>query len=118
MASFWYYIVHAHVAIQRGKYWRAYFEIETIRNRTIELRGLRENLETERFRDVDRLPISFLNELAASRPAALNAEALLIGLKQTMACFFKEAEAYDAQVGLRLGYQLQRKIDAYFVAYE
>ena len=58
--SIWHYIKYAVVAIHRKQPWRAIYEIEQIRNQAIELRGLRVELETKRFRHVDQMSEDFL----------------------------------------------------------
>lgn len=63
LGSIWHYISYAAVAVQRDQPWRSIYEIEQIRNQTIELRGLREELETKRFRHVDQMSADFLAEL-------------------------------------------------------
>ena len=59
----WHHILHVGAALRRGQLWKALHYLETIRNRTIELAGLRLGLGIDHFREIDRLPAELLADL-------------------------------------------------------
>jgi len=53
----WHFFFHCATAIKRAKYWRAIGELDIIRGRLLELKGLRYSVDIgRRHRDVDNLP--------------------------------------------------------------
>jgi len=52
----WHFVFHCAIAIKRKKYWRTIGELDILRNRLIELKGLRYSVSTRRFREVDSFP--------------------------------------------------------------
>ena len=118
ISSIWHCIKHATIAVQRGQPWRAIFELELIRNRTIELRGLREELETKRFRHVDQMPENFLMDLEKTLVLSLRSADVMNALKAATACFFTEARQYDAVLNLELAHDLETKMKAYLELFE
>jgi predicted nucleotidyltransferase len=102
VTSIWHYIMHVTVAIQRGQVWRAYSDLGDIREQTVRLAGLRYDLDTKRFREVDRLPVDLLGSLQATLPASLQPDELQRALRAAVECFFREAYCMDAALGLKL----------------
>jgi predicted nucleotidyltransferase len=88
VGAMWHHIIHATIAVQRGQHWRALWEIEEIRDHTIELRGLAEGLETKRYRHVDQMSQDFLFGLERARPARLEGLDLMDSVKRMTGCFF------------------------------
>ena len=109
----WHCIKHAVIAVQRKQPWRAIFELEQIRNRTIELRGLREALETKRFRHVDQMSKGFLTELERTLVMSLTDIDIMNALQAATVCFFQEAQHFDEMLDFKLAERFEAKIKVY-----
>ena len=118
LGSIWHYISYAAVAVQRDQPWRAIYEIEQIRNQTIELRGLREELETTRFRHVDQMSADFLAELERTLVVSLRSVDLMDALRAATVCFFREAQHYDKILDLKLAERFEAKVKTYLELFE
>ncbi len=118
LSSIWHCIKHAVIGVQRQQPWRAVFELEQIRNRTIELRGLREELETKRFRHVDQMSEDFLTDLERTLVLSLKAVDLMNALKAATACFFREAQHYDKILDPELAERFETKMKTYLELFE
>ena len=118
LGSILHYISYAAVAIQRDQPWRAMYEIEQIRNQTIELRGLREELETKRFRHVDQMSDDFLMSLEQTLVLSLRRVDLMNVLRAATTCFFREAQHYDKMLNLNLAEDFETKMKAYLELFE
>lgn len=113
LGSIWHYISYAAVAVQRNQPWRALYEIGQIRNQTIELHGLREALETKRFRHVDQMSEDFLTSLEQTLILSLRSVNLMNALRAATACFFREARHFDKVLDLKLAEHFETKVKAY-----
>ncbi len=113
LSSIWHCIKHATIAVQRQQPWRAIFELELIRNRTIELRGLRDELKTKRFRHVDRMSEGFLTGLEQTLVLSLRDIDIMNALEAATTCFFREARQYDEILNLNLAESFETKMQAY-----
>ena len=113
LGSIWHCIKHATIAVQRQQPWRAIYELELIRNRTVELRGLREELETKRFRHVDQMSKDFLIEIERTLVLSLNEVDIMDALKAATTCFFREARRYDRILNLDLAESFEAKMKVY-----
>ena len=118
LGSIWHYISYAAVAIQRDQPWRTVYEIEQIRNQTIELQGLREELETKRFRHVDQMSEDFLKSLEETLVLSLRSVDLMNALRAATVCFFREAQHYDKMLDLKLAERFEAKVKAYLELFE
>ena len=118
LGSILHYISYAAVAIQRDQPWRAMYEIEQIRNQTVELRGLREELETKRFRHVDQMSDDFLMSLEQTLVLSLRRVDLMNVLRAATTCFFREAQHYDKMLNLNLAEGFDTKMKAYLELFE
>ncbi len=97
--SIWHYIMHSAICVQREQYWRAIYYLGVVRQRTIELAGLRLGLETKNYRQVDQLPADILLPLQQSFPADLSNDAIMHALQTAAHCFFDEIVAWEGQLG-------------------
>ncbi len=113
LSSIWHCIKHATIAVQRQQPWRAIFELELIRNRTIELRGLRDELETKRFRHVDQMSEDFLIGIEGTLVLSLSEVDIMNALKTATTCFFHEARHYDEILNLQLAESFEMKVKTY-----
>jgi len=109
----WHYIIHVPVALKRGQPWMALHYLEIIRNRTVELAGLRHRLETKNFRYVDRMPKGFLSELQKSLVSTVDHTAIMNALRVATTCFFHQARALDQMLGLNVASHLESKMHTY-----
>lgn len=116
--SSWHYIIHAVIALQRKQPWRALYEIEQIRNQAIELRGLRMELETKRFRHVDGMSEDFLTGVEQTLVPSLSKVDMMNALKTAIACFFREARHFDKMLNLTLAERFETKMQAYLAHFE
>jgi predicted nucleotidyltransferase len=111
--SIWHYIIQVAVALERGQPWRALHELEQIRNRTVELAGLRRGLETRHFRQVDRMPEEFLAELKETLVSTTDSADIMRALKVAAASSFREARVLDEMLGLDVARGLEFKMQEY-----
>ena len=111
-------MIHAGTAAQRGQLWKALYELEQVRDRAIELRGLRENLETKHFRHVDQLPLEFLSTIQRSMPISLEREEIIRALRVATDCFTAEAVHLDTILNQELGIHFRRKLQHYLATFE
>ncbi|HET6455461.1 MAG TPA: nucleotidyltransferase domain-containing protein, partial [Armatimonadota bacterium] len=95
----WHHVLHVGSALRRGQPWKTLHYLETIRNRTIELAVLRRGLDIGHFREVDRLPEDLLAELQETFPTKVEDSEIIRALDRAIACFFREARAYDEMLG-------------------
>ena len=118
LSSIWHCIKHAAIAVQRQQPWRAIYELEQIRDRVIELRGLREELETKRFRHVDQMPEDFLTDLEQTLVLSLKGVDIMNALRAATTCFFNESRQYDKILNLDLAGRFETKMKAYLALFE
>jgi hypothetical protein len=110
--SIWYYITHTAIALERGRPWMALCHLEEIRNRAIELAGLREGLEIKHFRQADQMPAGLLDELGQTLSSAASDDvARALGAATT--CFFRQAKELDQVLGLDVAGELEEKMQVY-----
>ncbi len=107
------YIRHAIIAAQRQQPWRAIYELEQIRNQTIELRGLRDRLETKRFRHVDQMSEDFLRNIEQTLVPGLRRIDIMNAVKAATTSFFREAQHFDKMLNLQLAEKFETKTKTY-----
>jgi hypothetical protein len=114
----WHNVIHATVAAQRGQKWRALCELEQVRNQAIELRGLREGLETRRFRHVDKMSGEFLSDVERSLVMDLTTAEIMRALREAVKCFFTEARHFDQVLRSDRAQRLEEKLNEYLALFE
>ena len=92
----WHFLFHGAIAIKRKKYWRTIGELDIIRNRLIELKGLRYSISTGRYRDVDDLPEEELKIIQMTMAADSSWEALTRCLNLLADAIYDELDAQGA----------------------
>jgi len=92
--SVWHNLMLAAVAIKRGQYWRAYTELEFVRKWLIELLCYRYSLDSDRNREVDKLPEAELSVLNKTLVSSLNKDALWRSLDALVDAVYTELESY------------------------
>lgn len=70
-----------------------------LHNQAIELRRLRENIETKRFRHVDKLSSDFLKEMENTLVQNLTPNNMMNAIKNAVQCLIKETEYMDNYLG-------------------
>lgn len=66
--GFWHYLIYASIAVYRNDLWRAYWEIQYVRDMAINLLGYKFHAETKRNRDVKLFPAEVLTRLEKTVP--------------------------------------------------
>lgn len=112
--SIWHHVIHVVISLKRDQLWRALHYLGIIRDRTIELACLRMGLEFNDFRQVDRIPAEFLNELEHTLVADLTTAEIMNALKKAINCFFYEAQKLDEALGINVAGELGAKMKQYF----
>ncbi|NLM56895.1 MAG: hypothetical protein GX192_05555 [Clostridiales bacterium] len=92
--SVWHNLMLAAVAIKHGQYWRAYTELEFVRKWLIELLCYRYSLDSDRNREVDKLPEAELSVLNKTLVSSLNKDALWRSLDALVDAVYTELESY------------------------
>lgn len=101
----WHFLFHCAIAIKRKKYWRTIGELDILRNRLIELKGLRYSISTGRYREVDDLPKDELEIIQKIMVTDSSWEALVRCLDLLTDAIYDE---FDAQ-GVREFYSVNRQ---------
>jgi hypothetical protein len=86
----WPYALHARSSLRRNKPWQAAYMIEQLRNQTIALACLRNNLPTRDGRGVDRLPSDFKEALNQTLIPDLQPQTIQAAFQATTALFLEE----------------------------
>jgi hypothetical protein len=110
VSAIWHYVLHAFVASKRGRYWQAISDIEEIRNQTIRIHGLRNELESKRNRDVDGMDVEFLRGIERTLVAGPNRDEVNRALGAVARSFFDEAHSAEADLGLASSQPLDDKL--------
>ena len=111
--SIWSYIMHAVVALQRNLPWKAISELGEIRNQTIELRGLREGLDTKRFRHVDKMSQEFLEDMRKTLVSSMDDKEIMNAIRIATNCFFREARRIDKILGDNFSSEIEYRMKKY-----
>jgi predicted nucleotidyltransferase len=89
-SSVWHYIIQAVVSIQRRQLWRAMHNLEEIRNRGLNLVGLRYGLIVSHFRQIDELPQDELKLFEQTLVRSVTRGEIMHALQAAVDCFFRE----------------------------
>ncbi len=116
--SIWHYITHVVIALKRRQPWKSLHYLEVIRNRTVELAGLHNGLETRHFRAVHEMPDEFLAELQQTLVSSTDTAKIMRALKAATTCFFREARGLDKMLGSNAASSLQLKMQDYLGLFE
>ena len=66
--GFWHYLIYASIAVYRNDFWRAYWEIQYLRDMAVNLLGYKFHTETKRYRDVKLFTAEVLARLEKTVP--------------------------------------------------
>ena len=75
-------------------------------------------METKRFRQVDQMSADFLIGIEQTLVLSLRDVDIMNALKAAAACFFREAQHFDAVLDLKLAEHFETKMKAYFELFE
>jgi predicted nucleotidyltransferase len=89
----WHDVLHAVVAIRRGRPWRAHYYIGLMRWRTLTLAGA----DMSEYKGADDVRPELLDELADSLPRSLEPEELLRATRAVTRLFFAELRRLDRE---------------------
>jgi len=93
----WHFLFHCAIAIKRKKYWRTIGELDIVRNRLVELKGLRYAIDTGRYRGVDNLPEHELKIIQMTMAIDTSWEGLAQCLNVLADAIYDELEAQGAE---------------------
>jgi predicted nucleotidyltransferase len=107
----WHDVLHAAVAIDRGRLWRALFYVERLRNGAIELACLRLGLDGHHHKQADELPAGLLDRLEPTLVPSLDPADLRTALRAATRAFFAEAREVQSALADRLEPRLLAFLD-------
>ncbi|HUS14828.1 MAG TPA: hypothetical protein VM536_07390 [Chloroflexia bacterium] len=98
----WHHVLHARVAIERQKPWRAEYWISALRDHTLALACLRHGENAVQARGIDRLPASLAAPLVGALVRSLDAPELRRALAVATTSLIAEVQAHDPALCARL----------------
>lgn len=110
----WHDVLHASVAIRRGRPWRTSYYLGLLRWRTIQLAAVRHGVDTGEFKGVDDLPAELLSDLEGALPRSVATPELERALRVITPLFFRQLRAFgdeDAELADRLEPRLLAFLD-------
>ncbi len=105
-------VLHACVAGNRGKPWRALYYLQRVRNRTLALSSERRGLDADELQHVDELPPEERDPLLASLVTDLEPATLLEAIEVATRAFLQELRRGDPALADRLAGPLSMFVDA------
>lgn len=94
----WYYVNQALIALARGNYWKALYQIETIRNEIVNIVSLPAKLSVKHYNNIEKLPQTLLKELESLLNLSLNKENLFSAVKKATEIYFREIAKTSKQI--------------------
>jgi predicted nucleotidyltransferase len=107
----WHDVLHAAVAVARGRPWRAQYYVGVVRWRTLALATDRLGLMFGEFKGVDDLPTELRAALAETLPRSLEPDELLRALQAAMHAFLDELRQTQPELADRLAAPLAEFVD-------
>ena len=98
----WHDVVHAAVAINRERPWRALLYLQRVRNRTLSLASERHGWDADEFARVDDLPAPERDPLLASLVGSFDTAALRASLRAATEAFLVELARGEPELARRL----------------
>ncbi len=108
----WHDVVHACVAVNRHKPWRALFYLQRVRNRTLTLASERHGHDASEFVHVDALPAAERDPLLATLVDRLEPETLLGAIDAATRAFLDELARGEPTLAARLKQPLMAVVRA------
>lgn len=107
----WHDVIHAAVALDRGRPWRALWYVERLRNGALELAADRLGLDLRHFKAADDLPPETLAAAAAAMPAGRSVAELWTALRAATSAVFAEGRRTRPELADKLEPKLVRFLD-------
>jgi predicted nucleotidyltransferase len=98
----WHDVLHAGVAIARGRPWRAQYYIGLLRWRTLELACDRLGVDFSEYKGVDELPTDLLDGLEAALPRSLAHDELVRAARAATSALLAELRMHRPELADRL----------------
>jgi predicted nucleotidyltransferase len=98
----WHDVLHAGVAIARGRHWRAQYYIGVLRWRTLTLACDRLGVDFGEYKGVDELPHELLGALEAALPRSLEHDELVRAVRAATTSFLAELREHRPELAERL----------------
>lgn len=109
----WHNLMHTAVAIKRGQYWRAFTELNIVRDMLIELLGIRYFLDMGRGKETDKLPAEELTLLKKTLVTDFSPATLWLCLDALTDAVYTELEHYGEQTCIPIN---RRQVEEYIAA--
>jgi hypothetical protein len=107
----WHDVIHAAIALDRGRPWRARWYVERIRDGALELAASRLAYDLRHFKDADALPRETLAAAEAATAAGHSAQPIWLALRAATAAVFAEGRQTHPEISDKLESKLIRLID-------
>jgi hypothetical protein len=107
----WHDVIHAAVALDRGRPWRALWYVERLRNGALELAAGRAGFEPRHFKDVDDLSPETLAAVEAAIPAGHSEAQIWPALRAATSALFAEGRHTHPEISNKLEPELIRFLD-------
>lgn len=117
MQAAWQPMIKGLISVKREDIWRAIYMLEMVRDYTVELAGLRYDLDVRSFHDADQLPEMFLVHLRHTLPTSISQVAIKRALRTAIHMFFGEAAALDERFGQKISSSLEQSVTTFMEAY-
>jgi predicted nucleotidyltransferase len=98
----WHDVLHACIAVRRGRLWQGMWYLERVRNRTLRLAQQRRGFYADFFDYVDDLPDEELTTLKETVGVSLEPESLLGAIEVATLAFFAELRRCEPALANRL----------------
>ena len=98
----WHDVLHAGVAIARGRPWRAQYYVGLLRWRTLALASERLGVDFSEYKGVDELPAELLAGLEDALPRSLDRNELARAVRAATAAFLTELRLHRPELADRL----------------
>ena len=108
----WHDVVHAAVAINRGRPWRALLYLQRVRNQTLSLASERHGWDADEFARVDDLPAPERDPLLASLVGSFDEDALRASLRAATEAFRVELARGKPELAKRLEQPLRLYVES------
>jgi predicted nucleotidyltransferase len=110
----WHDVLHAAVALARGRRWRAQYYVGVLRWRTLALATARLGVQLDEYKDVDELPTELLRALEETLPRSLDPEELRRAVWAATSAFLDELRIARPELADRLTRPLEEFLTAAF----
>ena len=114
--SIWYHVTQIVAALYRRYFWKALYELDQVRFRTLGLYGLMANLNTEEYTEVDLLPPAILKDLEKTLVPHADRSAVYEALEAALDLFFAAARKAATETGMEPPDKMESLLRSYLEA--